>query len=64
MKKVIIVILLLLTFFGTVEVVSARSIKSVMSTLEVSEHQELSLKQAIQLAYPSALKWDKKAQLI
>ena len=32
--------------------------------LEVVEHQELSIKQAIELAYPPALKWNKKAQLL
>ncbi|MEH7502287.1 hypothetical protein V7152_09720 [Neobacillus drentensis] len=64
MKKIILVVFLLLTSIGTVEEVSARSIKSVKDTLEVFEHQELSLKQAIDLAYPSALKWNKKAQLL
>lgn len=61
MKKIILIVLLLLFSIGTAEKTSAYSIKSVQNTLE---NQELSLKQAIELAYPSALKWNKNAQLL
>ncbi|MGE6259088.1 hypothetical protein ACQKCU_14470 [Heyndrickxia sporothermodurans] len=49
---------------GTEEKISARSIKSVKDTLEAFEHQKLSLKQSIDLAYQSVLKWNKNAQLL
>ena len=64
MKKIIIIALLLLIPFGTVEKATAHSIKSVKDTLSVFENQELSLKRAIDLAYPSALEWNKNAQLL
>ncbi|WP_245604665.1 hypothetical protein [Paucisalibacillus globulus] len=64
MKKVIIVILLLLSCIGIVEKVSAHSIKTDRDTVEVFKHQELSIKQAIDLAYPTALKWNENAQLL
>ncbi|MFD0771648.1 hypothetical protein ACFQZ1_23210 [Bacillus sp. CGMCC 1.60114] len=64
MKKIILFVLLLLVSIGTVEKVSARSLQSTEDTLEVVEHQELSIKQAIELAYPSALEWNKNAQLL
>ncbi|WP_255258196.1 hypothetical protein [Bacillus sp. AFS018417] len=64
MKKIILSVLLLLVSIGTVEKVSARSLQSTEDTLEVVEHQELSIKQAIELAYPSALEWNKNAQLL
>lgn len=64
MKKVVFVVLILLISIGTIEKVSARSLQPTEKTLEVSEHHELSIKQAIELAYPSALKWNKNAQLL
>ncbi|WP_299095671.1 hypothetical protein [uncultured Metabacillus sp.] len=64
MKKIIIVVLLLLISIGPVGNATARFIKSADDTLEVFEHQELSIKQAIDLAYPSALEWNKNAQLL
>ncbi|MFJ8531499.1 hypothetical protein [Bacillus sp. NPDC094106] len=64
MKKIILSVLLLLISIGTVEKVSARSLQSTEDTLEVVEHPELSIKQAIELAYPSALEWNKNAQLL
>lgn len=64
MKKIIIVCLLLLISFEIVEKVPAHSIKSIKDSLAVFENQELSLKQAIELAHLSALKWDKNAQLL
>ena len=64
MKKIVLIVLLLLVSIGTVEKVSARSLQSTEDTLEVVEHQELSIKQAIELAYPTALKWNKNAQLL
>ena len=64
MKKTVFVVLLLLISIGAVEKVSVRSLESTEDTFEVDEHQELSIKQAIELAYPSALKWNKNAQLL
>lgn len=64
MKKIIFVVLLLLILFGAVEKLSARSLQSTEDKFEVDEHQELSIKQAIELAYPPALKWNKNAQLL
>lgn len=64
MKKIVLIVLLLLISIGTGEKVSALSLQSNEDTLEVVEHQELSIKQAIELAYPSALKWNKNAQLL
>ena len=64
MKKIFLIVLLLLISIDTIEKVSARSLQSTENTLEVVDHQELSIKQAIELAYPSALKWNKNAQLL
>lgn len=64
MKKIVISVLILLTLIGTIEKASARTSQSTGKTLEVSEHQELSIKQAIELAYPSAIKWNENAQLL
>ncbi|OMC83116.1 hypothetical protein [Viridibacillus sp. FSL H8-0123] len=64
MKKTVFVALLLLISFGAVEKLSARSLQSTEDKFEIDEHQELSIKQAIELAYPSALKWDENAQLL
>lgn len=64
MKKVVFVVLILLVSVGTIEKLSARSLQAAEKTLEVSKHQELSIKQAIELAYPSALKWNENAQLL
>lgn len=64
MKKVVFVVFLLLISVGAFEKLSARSLESAEDTFEVDEHQELSIKQAIELAYPSALEWDENAQLL
>lgn len=64
MKKIFFIVLILLISIGTIGKVSARSLQSIEDTLEVSEHQELSIKQAIELAYQSALKWNENAQLL
>lgn len=64
MKKIVFVVLLLFISFGAVEKLSARSLQSTEDTFEDDEHQKLSIKQAIELAYPSALKWDENAQLL
>ncbi len=64
MKKIVFVVLLLLISFGAVEKLSARSLQSTEETFEVDEHQKLSIKQAIELAYPSALKWNENVQLL
>ena len=64
MKKVVFTVLILLISIGAIEKVSARSSQSTEKTLEVSEHQELSIKKAIELAYPSAVKWNENAQLL
>ncbi|MEG0258400.1 MAG: hypothetical protein RR595_03355 [Lysinibacillus sp.] len=49
---------------SAVEKLSAHSIQSTEGAFEVDEHQGLSIKQAIELAYPTALKWNKDAQLL
>ena len=54
----------MLISIGAVEKVSVRSSELTEDTFEVDEHQELSIKQAIELAYPSALKWDENVQLL
>jgi hypothetical protein len=64
MKKIILIVFCLLISIGTVEKVSARSLQSTENTLEVVEHKELSIKQAIELAYLPAFKWNKNAQLL
>lgn len=64
MKKTFFIALLLLISFGVVEKLSARSLQSTEDKFEIGEHQELSIKEAIELAYPSALKWDENAQLL
>lgn len=56
--------MVLLISIGTVEKVSARSLQLTDDTLEVVKNQELSVIQAIELAYPSALEWNKNAQLL
>lgn len=60
MKKIVFLVLLLLISIGAVEKISVRSLESTEDTSE----QVLSIKQAIKLAYPSALEWDEKAQLL
>lgn len=64
MKKIIFIVLLLIMSIGTAEKTSARSIKSGEDTLAIFEHQELSLKQAIELASTPALKWNNNAQFL
>ena len=64
MKKIVLIVLLLLISIGTGEKGSAGSLQSTEDTIEFVEHQELSIKQAIELAYPFALKWNKNAQLL
>lgn len=64
MKKIIIAVLLLLISIDPVGNATARSIKSAEDTFEFYKHQELSIKQAIDLAYPTALEWDENAQLL
>jgi len=58
LKKVVFAILLLLMSTGVVGKVFAED------TFEVDNQQQLSIKQAIELASPSALKWDENAQLL
>ncbi|MEB2281245.1 hypothetical protein LAV73_14760 [Lysinibacillus xylanilyticus] len=64
MKKIVFIVLLLLFSVGAVEKLSARSLQSTEDTFEVDEQQELSIKQAIEIAYPPALKWNKDVQLL
>ncbi|WP_172373774.1 hypothetical protein [Sporosarcina jiandibaonis] len=63
MKKIVFVVLFLLISIGAVEK-SVRSLESTEDILEVDETQELSIIQAIELAYSPALKWNKDAQLL
>ncbi len=64
MKKVFLVVLVLLISFGVANKLFAHSLKSTEQNVEVFNHQELSIKQAIELAYPSAMKWDENVQLL
>lgn len=64
MKKIVFVVLLLIISIATVEKLSVDSIELAEGTFEVDELQELSIKQAIELAYPAALEWDENAQLL
>jgi len=62
MKKIVFVVLLLLIPVDAVQKVSAGSLQ--LDSHEVNEQQELTIKQAIELANRSALKWNKNAQLL
>lgn len=64
MKKIVFVVLLLLISIGAAEKLSARTLQSTEDKFEVDVHQELSIKQAVELAYPSALEWDENVQLL
>lgn len=64
MNKIVFIVLLLLFSVGAVEKLSARSLQSTEDTFEVDEQQELSIKQAIEIAYSPALKWNKDVQLL
>ncbi|SES44216.1 hypothetical protein [Psychrobacillus sp. OK032] len=64
MEKIVFVVLLLIISIGAVEKISVGSIESAEGTFKVDEQQELSIKQAIELAYPAALEWDENAQLL
>ncbi|WP_427110617.1 hypothetical protein [Lysinibacillus xylanilyticus] len=62
MKKIVFVVLLLLIPVDALQKVSAGSLQ--LNSHEVDEQQELTIKQAVELANPSALKWNKSAQLL
>lgn len=62
MKKIVFVVLLFLIPVEEVQKVSASSLQ--LDSHEVYEQQELTIKQAIELANRSALKWNKNAQLL
>lgn len=65
MKNLVLIIFVLLCSMCTVEKVSAHSFSSAAEDAAVVVNQpELSIKQAIELAYPSAQKWNKNAQLL
>ncbi|WP_394189012.1 hypothetical protein [Paenisporosarcina quisquiliarum] len=64
MKKIVFVVLLLIISIGAVEKVYVGSKESTEGRFKVDEQQELSIKQAIELAYPAALEWDENAQLL
>lgn len=64
MKKLVFIVLLLLISISMAEKGLARTLKLTDDTLETVEHQELSIKQAIELAFPSALEWNKNAELL
>ncbi|MCL1698355.1 MULTISPECIES: hypothetical protein [unclassified Lysinibacillus] len=57
MKKLAFVVILLFVTVSSIEIVSA-------SSVQADEQQELSIVEAIELANPAALKWDKSAQLL
>lgn len=63
MKRIVFLSVILLISVGAFVKVSATSSQS-MHTLNVVDHQELSIIQAVELAFPSALKWNKDAQLL
>lgn len=62
MEKIVFVVLLLIIPVDVVQKVSAGSLQ--LDSHEVDKQQELTIKQAIELANPSALKWNKNAQLL
>lgn len=65
MKNSMLIVFILICSICTVEKVSAHSFASNVDNVEVVVNQpELSIKQAIELAYPSAQKWDENAQLL
>ncbi|MFJ6265762.1 hypothetical protein [Lysinibacillus xylanilyticus] len=64
MKKIVFVVLLLLVPVDAAVIVSAGSMQLIEDSPEVDEQQELTIKQAVELANPSALKWNKNAQLL
>lgn len=64
MKKIVYVVFLLFISIGAVEKLSAHSLESTEKIFKVNERQELSIKQAIELAYTSAREWDENAQLL
>ncbi|KMY32188.1 hypothetical protein ACZ11_08530 [Lysinibacillus xylanilyticus] len=64
MKKIVFVVLLLLVPVDAAVIVSAGSMQLIEDSPEVDEQQELTIKQAVELANPSVLKWNKNAQLL
>lgn len=64
MKKLAFVFLMLLTSIGNIEKVSALSLQANVQMVKVSEQQELSIKRAIEKAYPLAMIWNKNAALL
>lgn len=64
MKRIVFIGVILLISVGTFVKASAAFSSHSIHTLKVDDHQELSIIQAIELAFPSALKWNKDAQLL
>ncbi|GEN85937.1 hypothetical protein [Oceanobacillus sojae] len=64
MNKAILIVFLLLISLYTFEKIPAHSRESAENKSAAIEYQDLTIKQAIKLAYPSALKWDKNALLL
>lgn len=64
MKKLIFAILLLFISVSDVGEGNANTLQLKQETVNSEESEELSIKQAIELAFPAALKWSKNAQLV
>lgn len=64
MKRIVFIGVILLISVGAYAKESAALSSQLIHTLKVDDHQELSIIQAIELAVPSALKWNKDAQLL
>ena len=64
MKKLAFVFLLLLTSIGSIEKVSAQALQANVQMVKVREQEELSIKRAIEKAYPLAMIWNKNAAIL
>jgi len=64
MKKLVFIVLLMFISISMTEKGSARTLQLTDDALETVEEQQLSIKQAIELAYPSALEWNEHAELL
>lgn len=64
MKKLVFIVLLIFISISMAEKGSARTFQLTKDAIETVEEQQLSIKQAIDLAYPSALEWNEHAELL
>lgn len=64
MKKIAFVFIILFFSISSMERFSAQSLHANEQVVKVSEREELSIKQAIEKAYPLALVWNKNAAIL